>query len=140
VRVPMIIKVPGNQPAVCNSFVELLDLYPTIAELADLEYSKHLQGKSLVKTLDDPSFEVRDMAFSVSQGGRSFLLRNRKWAYIQYDEDALSGIELYDMIEDPHQFTNLAENEDYAEVVAYFKNELKDKLDEVRTNDLEIKY
>jgi choline-sulfatase len=140
VRVPMIIKVPGNQPAVCNSFVELLDLYPTIAELADLEYSKHLQGKSLVKTLDDPSFEVRDMAFSVSQGGRSFLLRNRKWAYIQYDEDALSGIELYDMIEDPHQFTNLAENEDYAEVVAYFMNELKDKLDEVRTNDLEIKY
>ena len=49
-RVPLIIKVPGKKPAVCNSFTELLDLYPTITELAGLQASKHLQGKSLVKT------------------------------------------------------------------------------------------
>ena len=41
------------------------------------------------------------MAFSVSQGGKSFLLRTKKWAYIQYDENAASGIELYDMEYDP---------------------------------------
>ncbi len=66
VRVPLIIKVPGKKPAVCNSFVELLDLYPTISELAGLKASKHLQGKSLVETLDKPELRVRDMAFSVS--------------------------------------------------------------------------
>ncbi|MFC2087839.1 sulfatase, partial [Bacteroidota bacterium] len=108
VRVPLIIKVPGKKPAVCNSFVELIDLYPTVAELAGLKYSEYLQGKSLVRTLDDPEYVVRDMAFSVSQEGRTFLIRTDKWAYIQYDEDAKSGIELFDMKKDPKQYTNLA--------------------------------
>ena len=76
VKVPMIIKVPGKKPAVCHSFTELLDLYPTITELAGLEIPRHIQGKSLVKTLHDPKLKVRDMAFSVSQGGKSFLLRD----------------------------------------------------------------
>ncbi len=138
VRVPMIIKVPGKKPAVCHSFAELVDLYPTIAELAGLEYSEHLQGKSLAKTLDNPEHAVRDMAFSVTQGGKSFLLRTDKWAYIQYDEDAGSGIELFDMEKDPEQFTNLAENPAYATVVDDFKEKLKHKLQEVRTNDLSL--
>src|SRR5680860_1101461 len=92
-RVPMIIKVPGKKPAVCHSFTELIDLYPTVAELAGLDYSEHLQGKSLVKTLDDPSYEVRDQAFSVTQGGKTFLIRTDKWAYIQYNEDGSAGME-----------------------------------------------
>ncbi len=140
VRVPMIIKVPGKKPAICNSFVELIDLYPTIAELASLKTPKNLQGKSLTKTMNDPTFKVRDMTFSVSQGGKSFLLRTEKWAYIQYDEDAGSGIELYDMTKDPQQFTNLAGLKEYNVVVSVFKDKLKNKLKKVRTNDLEIPY
>ena len=140
VRVPMIIKVPGKKPAVCNSFVELLDLYPTIAELAGIETSKHLQGKSLAKTIENPNHEVRKMAFSVSQGGKTFLLRTEKWAYIQYDEDAKSGIELFDMENDPKQFTNLADKAAYANTVSFFQKELRKKLIKVRTNDLGIDY
>ena len=140
VKVPFIIKVPGKKPAIRHSFAELIDLYPTVAELAGLEYSKNLQGRSLVKTLDDPNYQVRDMAFSVSQGGKSFLLRNEDWAYIQYDEDAASGIELFNMRDDPKQFTNLATIPEYAPIVASFKEKLKEKLIEVRTNDLGIDY
>ncbi len=140
VRVPMIIKVPGKKAEVCDSFVELLDLYPTIAELAGLDVSEHLQGKSLVKTLDHPEVDVRDMAFSVSQGGRSFLLRSKEWAYIQYDEDAASGVELFDMEKDPKQFNNLANKPNYADIVSMFQKKLKAKLSAVRTNDLEIQY
>ncbi len=140
VRVPLIIKVPGKKPAVCNSLVELIDMYPTVAELTGLEYSKHIQGKSLVKTLENPTHKVRDMAFSVSQGGRTFMLRSDKWAYIQYDEDAKSGMELFDMENDPKQYTNLAYQADYSEVVDRFKQGLREKLVEVRTNDLGIDY
>ncbi len=136
VRVPLIIKVPGKKPAVCHSFAELLDLYPTVAELAGLHYSRHLQGKSLVKTLDDPEHHVRDAAFSVTQGGKSFLLRTSKWAYIQYDEDAGSGIELFDMEYDPKQFNNVAKNPQYRQIVAEFQDRLKSKLAEIRVNDL----
>ncbi len=140
VRVPLIIKVPGKKAAVCHSFAELIDLYPTIAELAGLDTSIYLQGKSLTNTLDNPTSSVRDMAFSVSQGGRSFLLRTDKWAYIQYDEDAASGIELFDMVNDPKQYTNLALDSQYSDIVDDFKEKLKMKLLEVRENDLGIDY
>ena len=140
VRVPMIIKVPGKKPAICNSFVELLDLYPTIAELAGLKVSRYIQGSSLIKTFDDPKHKVRDMAFSVSQGGKSFLLRTEKWAYIQYDEDAKSGIELFDMENDPKQFTNLTKKTEYADKIVFFQKKLKEKLSDIRKNDLGIKY
>ena len=140
VRVPMIIKVPGKTPAVCNSFAELLDLYPTLAELAGLKASDALQGKSLVNTLDNPSTKVREYAFSVTQGGKSFLIRNHKWAYIQYDEDAGAGMELFDMEHDAKQYNNLAYNPHYAKVVETMKRTLQEKLKEVRTNDLDIQY
>jgi len=140
VRVPLIIKVPGKKAAVCNSLVELLDMYPTISELAGLKTSKHIQGKSLVKTLDNPELKVRETVFSVSQGGKSFLLRTEKWAFIQYDEDAKSGIELYDMEKDPNQFTNLANKSEYTDIVSEFQKKLKKKLLQVRNNDLGINY
>lgn len=144
VRVPLIIKVPGKQPAVCESLVELIDLYPTIAELAGLEYSEHLQGKSLAKTIDDPGYSVRDAAFSErgfpGRGEFAYLLRSSKWAYIQYDEDGASGIELFDMEYDPGQYNNLADNPRYQDVVSQFKERLKRKLEKVRDNDLGIDY
>lgn len=140
VRVPLIIKAPGKAPAVSHSFAELLDLYPTLAELAGIDASKELQGKSLVKTLDDPKAEVRDFAFSVSQGGQSFLLRNHKWAYIQYDEDAGAGMELFDMEHDAKQYNNLANNPAYGQVIEEMQRKLERKLNSVRDNDLGLEY
>jgi len=139
-KVPLIIKVPGMEPASCDSFVELLDLYPTVAELAGLSYSEHLQGKSLVKTFDDPEHQVRDMAFSVTQNGQTFLLRTKNRAYIQYGEDASQGIELFDMEKDPKQYTNLALSPEYAAEIKYFQMRLDEKLKSIRSNDLGIDY
>lgn len=133
-RVPLIICVPGKQPAVCDSFVELLDLYPTISHLCGLEVPERLQGEDLSTMLDYPEQEVREAAFSVN--GKGFLLRTDRWAYIQYREDASAGIELFDMHTDPEQYHNLSESPEHREIVEQFKTRLAEKLREVRDNDL----
>ena len=134
VRVPLIISVPGKKPAVCESFTELLDLYPTLSSLCGLEVPSRLQGKDISGMLSDPTMKVRETAFTVN--GRGFLLRDQDWAYIQYAEDASKGIELFDMHKDPLQYTNLAGDAKYAKIVTGFKEQLKAKLAAVRDNDL----
>jgi len=133
---PLIISVPGKKPAVCHSLVELLDLYPTTSRLAGLPVPDRIQGKDISAMLDDPTHTVRDTAFSVAPSRKGFLLREDKWAYIQYEEDASGGIELYDMVKDPKQYTNLARRPSYADTVGGFRSKLAAKLQDVRTNDL----
>lgn len=135
--VPLIISVPGKKPALCHSFVELLDLYPTTAKLCGLDVPKRLQGKDISKMLDDPAQEVRDTAFCVAPMSKGFLLRDKQWAYLQYGEDAKGGIELFDVQKDPQQFTNLAQVPSHAATVKEFRAKLMAKLQGVRTNDLE---
>jgi iduronate 2-sulfatase len=134
--VPLIIKVPGKQPAVCHSLVELLDLYPTVASLCGLEVPTGLQGKNIARVFDDPKRTVREAAFSVAPSSKGFLLREDKWAYLQYAEDASLGVELFDTAKDPKQFTNLASKPEFAGVVTEFKAKLAAKLRAVRDNDL----
>jgi iduronate 2-sulfatase len=87
--------------------------------------------------LDDPAHTVRDVAFSVAPARKGFLLRDDKWAYIQYGEDAAGGIELFDVVKDPGQFDNLANKPRFASVVASHQVQLADKLKQVRDNDLD---
>jgi iduronate 2-sulfatase len=137
--VPLIIAVPGKKPAVCDSLVELLDLYPTVAGLCGLEVPERLQGINISRMLDDPNYEVRDAAFSVAPMRQGFLLRERDYAYIQYGEDAAGGIELFDMQTDPKQYTNLVDNPAYRHVTARLGAKMAAKLNEVRDNDLPVR-
>ena len=134
VKVPLIVCVPGKKPAVCDSLVELLDLYPTTAKLCGLEVPDRLQGEDISATLDNSKHEVRDAAFSVN--GKGFLLREDQWAFIQYGEKAERGIELFDMENDPLQYTNLAVDPQYKETVDRFRTKFVDKMQAVRDNDL----
>ncbi|MEZ6052068.1 MAG: sulfatase [Planctomycetaceae bacterium] len=135
--VPLIISVPGKQPAVCDSFVELLDLYPTISQVCGLDVPERLQGQDISPMLDDPTHTVREAAFSVAPARKGFLLRDNDWAYIQYEEDASAGIELFDTEADPGQFHNLASDPQHAAVVERFRAQLAEKLRAVRDSDLE---
>ncbi|WP_145169644.1 sulfatase-like hydrolase/transferase [Rubripirellula lacrimiformis] len=136
--VPLIVRVPGKQPAVCNSFVELLDLYPSISKLCGLPVPDHLQGKQIGSLLDDPDAKVRDVAFSVAPMRKGFLLRDDDWAYIQYGEDGAKGAELFDMHADPKQFTNLIDSPEHQQVAERFRRLLAVKLQQVRDNDLDL--
>jgi iduronate 2-sulfatase len=132
--VPLIIRMPGKKPAVCRSLVELIDLYPTVADLCGLEVPARLQGKNIAPLLDDPAREVRDAAFSAN--GKGFLLREDRWAYLQYGEDAAGGRELFDMLTDPKQYTNLVGAAEHQATVARLQARVAEKLKAIRTNDL----
>lgn len=138
-KVPLIICVPGKKPAVCDSLTEMLDLYPTVASLCGLEVPARLQGKDISLLLDNPTHAVREAAFSVAPSSKGFLLREDKWAYIQYGEDAAGGIELFDMVNDPKQYTNLAARPEQQSTVKDFQSKLAAKLKAVRDNDLSRK-
>lgn len=65
-RVPLIIRAPGIPAAgqASESLVELVDLYPTLAELAGLPVREQLEGSSLVSILDDPRKVIKSAALS----------------------------------------------------------------------------
>ena len=126
--VPLIICVPGKKPAVCHSLVELIDLYPTISNLCGLGAPSNVQGKDISKMLDDPNYKVRDAVFCVAPMRKGFLLREDRYAYIQYGEDASGGIELFDTRTDPKQYTNLAANPEHGSIVARFKAGMEAKV------------
>ncbi|MCB1203819.1 MAG: sulfatase [Verrucomicrobiae bacterium] len=134
--VPLLIRVPGKKPAVCDSLVELIDLYPTLSALCGLPAQDRLQGMDISPLLDEPSRSVREAAFSVAPMREGFLLRTKEYAFIQYGEDAAKGIELFDVAKDPDQFRNLASDPAHAATVASFREKMDERLSQVRHNDL----
>lgn len=143
--VPLIICVPGKQPAVCHSFVELLDLYPTTASLCGLDVPERLQGKDISALLDDPTGKVREAAFCAN--GKGTLLRSDRWAFIEYSmrkprskkgKALPAALELYDMKNDPQQYTNLAKEPKYAHIVEALRDQMAAKMKAIQNNDLEL--
>ncbi len=128
-RLPLIISMPGKPPAVCDSLVELLDLYPTVSRICGLKVPNNIQGKDISRMLDDPKIKVRD---AILCSGKGRLYREQRWALLDYGK---SG-ELYDMEKDPKQYTNLYSKPEYAETLAELKQKLKARLLEVSKNDL----
>jgi len=124
VRVPLIFSVPGIKPGRSSSLVELVDFYPTCTEILGLPTPESLQGRSLMPILTNPSATVRDTALSIHNraGGG---LRSANWHYMKYDD---KGEELYDMIKDPHQYTNLVDNPEYAEMLEDARTQFQQRM------------
>lgn len=118
-RVPLLIAGPGIEPGVSPRTVELLDLYPTLAELCGLERPAHLEGASLVPLLREPELAWDRAAFTqlVRLDYHGWSVRTERWRYTEWDAGTI-GRELYDHANDPNEFVNLAERPEQAAVVA----------------------
>lgn len=120
IHVPLLISVPGQkQGQICNEFVELIDLYPTLSDLAGLPADEGAQGLSLLSLLEDPSGKRPEKPDALIQIGAGHCLRAGKWAYMWYPRKKKNraAAMLFDMEKDPEQFANLAGLPEYAETV-----------------------
>jgi choline-sulfatase len=113
-RVPMIVSAPGfkteqrsHRPA------ELLDVYPTLLELAGLKGDSMQEGQSLVPLLKDPSLEWNHPAIT-SFGPGNYAVRSTRYRFIQYWDGSR---ELYDHRYDPNEWSNLIGDDKYDDIV-----------------------
>ncbi|RBP47578.1 arylsulfatase A-like enzyme [Roseimicrobium gellanilyticum] len=133
-RVPFIIAAPGTKGVGkrSTSLVELLDVYPTLCDLAGLPAPDVLQGKSLRSVLEDPGVSIHDAAFTQARRGKNAeywgrTVRTKRWRCTEWDEGR-NGIELYDHDADPHEYKNLAEDPQHAAVLKELRGLLAEKL------------
>lgn len=129
-RAPLIISAPGvgQTNTVSSSRVSLLDIYPTLCDLAGLQQPVQpvpeqvrsnyngaaelpLSGSSLVPLLNDPSAEIRDGAvccYRTNPFGYSY--RTDRYRYIEWilPDGTVRDRELFDYQTDPHEATNIA--------------------------------
>ena len=123
-RAPLIVRAPGRRRGVrIDALVELVDVYPTLAELAGLPRPEGLEGTSFAPLLDDPDRPWKSAAFTEhprSLGevmGRS--MRTARFRYTEWAHGAeVIGRELYDHERDPEENVNIATRPDSAATVA----------------------
>jgi len=90
-----------------------------LADLLNLnDTPEHLEGLSFASVIQNPSEDFRSEVRAITRRGEMLgsSVKNSKWRYVEWDEGK-EGRELYDQVNDPIEYYNLAENPEYAEVV-----------------------
>jgi arylsulfatase A-like enzyme len=115
-HVPLIVVAPGVTAPGRRSAkpVSLMDLYPTLVELAGLDVPAHVEGTSLVPLLENETADWPE-AVLTTYGYKNHAVRSEHYRYIRYAD---GSEELYDHRNDPNEWTNLAGQRDHAAVKA----------------------
>ena len=113
-RVPGMTR-PGGRS---ERFVSLQDVYPTLADLCDIEPPEYLDGRSLVPLLKNPGAEWESTAISALYD-RYVSIRTERYRYTRYSGDQE---ELYDCMKDPHEWTNEIGNPEYESIIKELRN------------------
>ncbi len=128
-RVPLIVSAPGFDRSAgkrSKALVELVDLYPTILDLAGMagKGPSNLDGVSLRSLLENPdALGEKEVAYTVTRAsGES--IRTDRYRYNRWGD---KGEELYDHQSDPQEFTNLVGVEQYSAVLDKMRTLLEEK-------------
>ena len=123
-RVPLIISgpnIPINQKTDAMSY--LLDLFPTLCELASLPQPSELHGKSLHPILSGELQSVRDTIFLPYMKIQR-AIRDERWKLICYPK--IQYLQLFDLQNDPHETQNLIDNHEFRGEAERLLNQLRD--------------
>ncbi len=127
-RMPLIFSGPGiTSGGTCKRTVELVDLYPTIADYAGLTPPGKLDGRSLRPLLTDPAAAWDKPAITQvwhSTKSYGYSIRTERWRYTEWMRGK-AGRELYDHDKDPNEIHNLARNPEHKETIARLARRLK---------------
>jgi len=126
-HVPLVICANGTKGngQSTKGLAELVDLYPTLADLCGLAAPPDLGGTSLRGVLDDPSTAGKSAAFTQVKRGQfhGYSIRTDHWRYTLWDEGR-KGEQLFDMQGDSRETTNLAARPEMVNVV----NDLREQV------------
>ena len=110
-HIPFIVRGPGVKPgSVCAQPVSLIDVYPSLVDLAGFEIPEFLDGTSVKSQLKDPTVKRPPAISSYGEGNTS--IRTERWRYIRYED---GSEELYDHSVDPDEWKNQAGNPKHAQ-------------------------
>ena len=123
-RVPLVVAAPGRAPGVSSEPVGLVDVYPTLLELAGLRPGEALDGHSLAPLLDDPDAPWPHVALTTFGPG-NHTVRSRRWRYTRYAD---GSEELYDHDADPREWHNLIAREPRTDAVEEVLADLRARL------------
>lgn len=143
-RVPLFIAAPQYQKGLkTNSLAELVDICPTLYELAGLKIPENLEGMSLVPILKNPKTEVNKVAISQYPRGRElgYDRKNEIMGYSIFDgeyrftrwqsyenPEVVYAIELYNHKNDRVAHVNLANNIEYVRELKYMEELMNTEL------------
>lgn len=131
-RTPVIIAIPGGKAGVtCDRPASLLDIYPTLCDLAGIPPLEALDGRSLVPLLSDPNAEPNRVAIT-THGRNNHAVRSQDFRYIRYAD---GSHELYNHRNDPNEWDNVVEQPQMAVIV----RALSERLPKLNTPSLAVK-
>ena len=110
---PLIISAPGlEQNIKTDGIVELVDIYPTLCDLAGISLPQQLEGNSMVSLMKDPKQAGKNAAYTRWRNGAS--VTTTDFSYTEWDNKQRM---LFDHRKDPNENVNVAENPEYKEKV-----------------------
>ena len=130
-KVPLLIKYPKQKTQKrIRSVVELLDIYPTLCELSNIDKPNHLQGKSLL-TINKLDPENLNGYTKYHKGETITTIEKSYTEWRNKDNNYLKTNMMYDLVKDPDENTNISKNKENTPSILKFQY----LLDSVRLLD-----